>query len=142
MNRLRSRCLRTRARRLAVLAALLFGAGAVWGQKPTLRIFINKPSLATFHPGLEYEKSNACSISTTGVYRKYEWAKMLGGIEWRPWKPFVARFGYNPGRGDTPVAERFALGTSIRLGNNELQYAWTPFNRSERMHYLSLAWRF
>jgi hypothetical protein len=105
---------------------------------------MNKPTLETFHLGVEYEKSNAFNISTTGVYRKYEWARMLGGLEWKPVKALVARFGYNPGRAadNTPMAERFAIGTSLRLWNQEVQYAWTPFNHTDRMHYLSLAWHF
>jgi hypothetical protein len=132
-------------RRLLCAAALLvLSAGQGWCADSTpLKIFINKERLSSYHLGVDHEESNAMEVNTDGIYRKYEWARMLGGLEFRPQKKFIFRFGYNPGRGgDTPVAERFALGTSLRVLNHEVLYAWTPFSKRESMHYLSLAWRF
>src|SRR3954471_8322083 len=127
-----------RFRRLLIAALLGCGTACSWAADPSpLRIFINKERLSSYHIGLDHEESNAMDVNTTGIYRKYEWARMLGGLEFRPTKGFIFRFGYNPGRaGDTPVAERFALGTSLRVLNHEVLYAWTPLSKKENMHYL------
>jgi hypothetical protein len=129
--------------RILITAGVLCAGTWGWSQAPALRIFINEPRLSPFHLGIAYDDANTYNISTTGTDRKYEWARMEGGLEWRPVRSIIARIGYNRGRGQvTSMTERFAVGTSIRLWRHEVYYAYAPFGKHDKSHYLSFAYRF